>query len=215
MADMLGKYGDTPGIGIDDTGFNIKGKKDASGNTMLVEADGAAYTVIHSARMNPKDAEGSRLGTIIPTSAAGTAGLFATKVLFTGAESVIFDTLGGVADYANGRMIIPDGFRYCRVGYSMAFAANDVGWRGCRIKNSSGGNYGNQRIGTVGLGATTNSQYTSPWIMILPAGDSAISAPDSIGVGDYFELYPAQTSGGDLEAMADLASSWFHLELMR
>lgn len=213
LADQVVAAGNGVVVGLGEYSNEARYATDSSGTvTGLVGPDGTQYSEIHSARMNPVDAEGTRLGTIIPTSTAGTSGLFATKVLFTGSGSVVYDTLGGVADYANGRMIVPAGFRFCRVAYSVAFAANDVGWRGCRIKNSAGQNYGNQRMATVGLGATTNSQYTTPWIQIVESGGTA---PNSINVGDYFELYPAQTSGGDLEAMADVASSWFSIELMR
>lgn len=144
------------------------------------------------------------VATSIPTSTG--VGAFATKLLF---NSVVFDDLGTIADLVNSRMKIPAGYRFARVGYSVAFAVNGTGWRGCRIKNSLGANYGNMRIGAVAADATTNSIYTTPWIKI----SSPSSGPNTIAVGDYFELWPAQTSGAALDAGADLASSWFSLEL--
>lgn len=85
-----------------------------------------------------------------------------------------------------------------------------VGWRGCRVKNSAGSNYGNTRIPSAGDGATTNIGYVSPWIDI-----STNSAPNSIAAGGYFEFYPSQTSGYSMLCGADLASSWVQLEVRR
>ena len=143
--------------------------------------------------------------TSIPNTASG-PGAFATKMMF---GTVNADTTGTIADIANGRMNIIAGFNFCRVGYTVAFDLNSVGWRGVRIKNSLGQNYGNQRLLAVASDATTNPSYTTPWLKISKVANAA---PSTVMLGDYFELWPAQTSGGNLNAGADTASSWFHIE---
>lgn len=90
-------------------------------------------------------------------------------------------------------------------------ASEGVGWRGCRIKDENGKNYGNQRISAVSSDATTKSIYTTPWLEIVPAY-SPTNAPNKIHVGAQMAVYPAQTSGDTLDAGVDLASSWFHIE---
>lgn len=83
-----------------------------------------------------------------------------------------------------------------------------VGFRGMRVKNSAGTNYGNVRIPAIlAANTTTNNNYTSPWITI-----STNSAPDSIAPGDNFTFWPAQTSGATQLAGADAASSFVQLE---
>lgn len=210
------------------------------------------------------------LSTVIPTSAA-LVGDFTTKQQFkTIAVGGGFDTTGTlIADTTNFRLNVIAGYKYCRVGYSIAFATpsiwaalttytlgqirkpvaggnyfyivttagtsgisepawgttvggttadgtvvwtchsvtEGVGWRGCRIKNSAGSNYGNQRMGAVSEGATTNASYMTPWLEI-----AANSAPNKIAVGDYFDFWPAHTFGDDLASAADTASSWVSIE---
>lgn len=89
-----------------------------------------------------------------------------------------------------------------------------VGWRGCRIKDEIGKNYGNSRVSSVSSDATTNPSYTTPWLDIVPT-PNASNAPNAVHIGAQIGLYPAQTSGDTLNAGVDLASSWFHIELMR
>lgn len=146
------------------------------------------------------------VGTLIPTSVAG-PGDYNTKAVFQG---LVFDTLGTIADMANSRLLIPAGFSWARITYNLAWGANATGWRGCRVKNSTGANYGNVRINSVGAAASTNNNFAGPWLPI-----TVNQAPDTIAPADYFELYPAQNSGGDLLAGADLASSFVMLELRR
>lgn len=173
---------------------------------------------IHFARMNPRDANDALAPTTFATSPVDSVGVYTDKLLFPGAPSVVADTVGGVADWENSRFVIPAGFKYCRVSYCLAFGvdttnrvASASGWRGCRIKNNGGGNYGNQRISAVSGYATTNSSYQSPWLLIVEPPESS-GAPNTIAVGDSLSLYPAQTSGISLPVGADLASSWFHIE---
>lgn len=83
-----------------------------------------------------------------------------------------------------------------------------TGWRGCRIKNSTGANYGNLRLSTVGDGTTTNLFLATTWMRI-----STNTAPDSIAPGGYFELYPTQTSGQPMTCGADTASSFAAIEI--
>lgn len=146
-------------------------------------------------------------GTTIPTS-TNPVGDYTTKLVFQQSRR---DDLGTVIDLANSRMNIPAGFGQIRISYNLAWASNATGWRGCRVKNSAGSNYGNVRIPSVGASTTTNNNYVSPWITIQDTND----APEGIAVGSYFELYPAQTSGGDLVCGADAASSWFQVEIRR
>lgn len=146
------------------------------------------------------------VGTLIPNS-TNPVGDYTTKCVFQG---LVYDTLGSVIDMVNSRLIIPSGFSFCRLTYNLAWGGNSVGWRGARVKNSAGQNYGNVRITSVGANASTNNNFVSAWISI-----STNTAPDSIAAGDYFELWPAQTSGGDLLAGADAASSFISLELKR
>lgn len=148
----------------------------------------------------------SGVGTVIPNS-TNPVGDYATRLVF---QDTVIDTLGTIVDLANDRLLIPTGFAFCRLTYNLAWESNSTGWRGCRIKNSAGQNYGNVRIPSVGASASTNNNFTSAWIPI-----TTNIAPDSIAAGDYFSLYPAQTSGGNLLAGADLASSFVMLELRR
>jgi hypothetical protein len=144
-------------------------------------------------------------GTTIPNS-VNPAGDYTTILTF---QSLVSDKRGDIIDLANNRLLVPHGFAWCRVLYNMAFAANATGWRGCRIKNSAGNNYGNVRIVSVGAGATTNVQCVTSWLIV---SEVASLAPDQIQAGSYFELYPAQTSGGDLVCGADTASSFVQIE---
>jgi hypothetical protein len=146
------------------------------------------------------------VGTLIPNSVNG-AGDYNTKAIFQG---LVYDTLGTVIDMANSRLNVPSGFSFLRITYNIAWATNDIGWRGCRVKNSAGSNYGNVRIPTVGNGASTNNNFVSPWIAI-----STNVAPDSVAPNSFFELYPAQNSGISLTAGVDLASSFVAMELRR
>jgi hypothetical protein len=95
------------------------------------------------------------------------------------------------------------------VTYCVAFSGAASGWCGVRIKNAAGNNYGNRRVNFVAGDATTNPQYFTSWLEIKT--DVSV-APDSIAIGDYVEFYPAQTSGYDAVAGADLASSWVMIE---
>lgn len=87
-----------------------------------------------------------------------------------------------------------------------------VGFRGMRVKNQNGKNYGNVRIPAIAAAnTTTNNNYTSPWIAIVDA-DAPTNAPNRIAKGDYITFWPAQTSGAAQLAGADLASSFVQLE---
>ena len=145
-------------------------------------------------------------GTTIPTSAAG-PGDFTTKLLF---QTLIYDDLSTVVSMVDNRLIIPTGYRRCRINYCLAWDLNATGWRGCRIKNSVGSNYGNVRMPSVGAAASTNNSLVTSWINI---SSSVNVSPDTIQVGDYFEFWPAQNSGVSLICGADSASSWVSLEL--
>ena len=152
--------------------------------------------------------------TRIPASTG--VGTYSTRQGFAAAV----DALGTVCDLANGRLNVIAGFKRCKVSYCLAFDFKDfddgvtlagtVGWRGARIKNSAGQNYGNDRKQAISDSASTNPAYETPWLDIKTDGSG--SAPDSVNVGDYFELYPAQSSGHPLGAGVDLASSWFVIE---
>lgn len=141
-------------------------------------------------------------GTTIPTS-VNPVGDYTTKLVF---QSVYRDD-AGLIDLVNNRILIPSGYRECRITYNLAWAVNATGWRGCRVKNSAGANYGNVRMPSVGAGATTNNAFTSLWITIAPN-----SAPNVVAAGDYFEFWPAHTAGVDLVCGADTASSFVQLE---
>lgn len=84
------------------------------------------------------------------------------------------------------------------------------GWRGARIKNAAGNNYGNVRLGSVGSQTTTNTMCVTPWMPILASG---ATAPDSINAGDTIAVYPSQTSGQPMRCGADSASSFVQIEL--
>lgn len=143
--------------------------------------------------------------TSIPNTVSG-PGAFATKLLF---NSISYDTTGTIADLVNSQMNIIPGYAWCRIGYGCAFDVNAVGWRGVRIKNGVGGNYGNQRLSAVAADATTNSTFYTAWIMIVPG---FATAPYSIQVNDVVNLWPAQTSGAALNAGVDTATSFLAIE---
>lgn len=98
-------------------------------------------------------------------------------------------------------------------GVSVTVTNAAVGFRGMRVKNEAGKNYGNVRIPAVAAAnTTTNNNYTSPWIAIVDTDDPD-NAPNRIARGDYLSWWPAQTSGAAQLAGADLASSFVQLEV--
>lgn len=88
-----------------------------------------------------------------------------------------------------------------------------VGFRGMRVKNGTGKNYGNVRIPAIAAAnTTTNNNCVSQWIAIVDT-DAPTLAPNRIAKGDYLTFWPAQTSGAAQLAGADLASSFVQLEV--
>lgn len=149
----------------------------------------------------------------VTTSIAASTGVGTYNTVWVMNE-VEIDDLGGVADLANSRFVIPTGYTKAIITYNCAWAANSVqpsasdttlapivnmGYRAARIKNSAGTNFGNQRIPAVIGNTTTNVSATTGVITVTP--------------GDWFSVYPAQTSNETLNAGADLASSWMQIEL--
>jgi hypothetical protein len=147
-------------------------------------------------------------GTTVPTS-VNPVGDYTTKLIF---QSSVRDTIGNSLDLPNSRLIVPAGFARCRVSLNLAWGVNATGWRGCRVKNGAGQNYGNTRLLSVGASATTNTSFATSWLQIVQSGGAA---PDSINAGDYFEFWPAHTAGVSLLCGADLASCFVQLEVSR
>lgn len=194
-------------VGFGGANFGTVGQvlKSSGAGAVPVWADAAKVEYVAKVFVGFGGPDGG-VGTVIPTS-VNPAGDYTTKLDF---QSEIRDDLGTVVDLANSRFVIPSGYSECRITYNLAWASNASGWRGMRVKNGAGNNYGNVRMISVGVGATSNNNYVSPWIPILSTG---ATAPDTINAGDYFEFWPAQTSGGDLLSGADLASSFVQIEI--
>lgn len=147
-------------------------------------------------------------GTDVPTS-VNPVGDYTTQLVF---QSLVKQTVPGMVDMVNSRLNILPGFKRCRVSYTLAWDVNAVGWRGCRIKNSLGNNFGNVRVVSVGAGASTNNAFSTPWIEIV---SGAGSPPDTIQVGTYLDLWPAHIAGVNLICGADLPSSFVQIEFAR
>ena len=127
--------------------------------------------------------------------------------------STTYDNVGSVADLVNHRFNIPpasSGFTFCRINYSIAWQQQAAdGYRAARILNSEGHNYGNQRLLSVGTGATTNTQVITPWIMLNTTNVLA----NQLAYGDWVALYPAHDSTTTpINAGVDYASSFFMIE---
>lgn len=134
-------------------------------------------------------------------------GDFTTLLLFN--DAVIEDQSNLIVDVANSRLLVPPGAKFVRVSYSIAWAGNITGWRGCRIRNKFNHNFGNDRLLSVSAIATTNCKFSTSLLRVTGLLDYA---PNTCAVDDYFQLFPAQTSGGDLNACTDTASTFFSLE---
>lgn len=144
-------------------------------------------------------------GTLVPT---GTA--YNTKLAF---QSIIKDTHGAIADLANSRLLVPAGYKYVRVTAVAAHAGNAVGYRACRCYQGRGAvpkltNRANMRLLSADGVVTTNPSIDTGWLEID-------GSPVGIQVGDYFTLYPAQTSGIDLLVGVDSASTWMQIEFRK
>lgn len=212
LADQVVRDGNGEVVGLGAVAHEVAAVTGPNGEQILTRSDGKPFLAVAKAFVGTGNAQyftGSA-GTAIPTS-TNPVGDYTTKLQFMG---LVRDDIGTVVDMTNHRLIIPDGYSECRVIYNVAWAGDAVGWRGCRIKNDAGSNFGNVRILSVGASATTNTMCVTSWIKILPTGDSAIYAPNSIGVADAFSFWPAHTSTTTpLTCGADLASSFVQIEL--